>query len=85
MLRPYAGKCLPVNKRIFNYRLSRTRRYFECAFGILSNKWRIFHRPIDDVNNIELTIDIIKRFSVLNNFVRARDGYDFEDSVRLPV
>ncbi|XP_026821718.1 protein ALP1-like [Rhopalosiphum maidis] len=47
MLRPYAGKCLPINKRIFNYRLSRARRYVECAFGILSNKWRIFHRAID--------------------------------------
>ncbi|KAL4112956.1 hypothetical protein QTP88_016668 [Uroleucon formosanum] len=79
MLRPYAGKCLPINKRIFNYRLSRARRYVECAFGILSNKWRIFHRAIDV--DIELAIDIVKCCCVLHNFVRARDGYEFEDSL----
>nr|CAH7767049.1 unnamed protein product [Callosobruchus chinensis] len=26
--------------------LCRARRYVECSFGILSNKWRIFHRPL---------------------------------------
>lgn len=77
MLRPYAGKYLPVNKRIFNYRLSRARRYVECSFGILSNEWRIFHRPIDV--NIEFAVDIIKCCCVLHNYVRVRDGYDFED------
>lgn len=79
MLRPYAGKCLPVHKRIFNYRLSRARRHVECAFGILSNKWRIFHRPLDV--DVELAINIVKCCCVLHNFVRDRDGYDFEDSL----
>ncbi|XP_050545824.1 uncharacterized protein LOC126908041 isoform X2 [Daktulosphaira vitifoliae] len=79
LLRPYSGKCLPVNKRIFNYRLSRARRHVECAFGILSNKWRIFHRPIDV--DVELAIDIVKCCCVLHNFVRTRDGYNFEDSL----
>lgn len=30
ILRPYAGKCIPVKKRVFNYRLSRARRNIEC-------------------------------------------------------
>ncbi|KAJ8966821.1 hypothetical protein NQ314_003283 [Rhamnusium bicolor] len=47
LLRPYAGTHLTVEKRIFNYRLCRARRYIECAFDILSNKWRIFHRPLN--------------------------------------
>lgn len=47
LLRPYSGTHLPNRKKNFNYRLTRARRYMECAFGILSNKWRIFHRPID--------------------------------------
>lgn len=38
LLRPYGGNSLSVTKRIFNYRLSRARRYVECVFGILSNK-----------------------------------------------
>lgn len=38
LLRPYGGTHLDRVKRIFNYRLTRARRYVECAFGVLSNK-----------------------------------------------
>jgi hypothetical protein len=36
LLRPYSSTHLPVEKRVFNYRLSRARRHVECFFGILS-------------------------------------------------
>lgn len=81
VLRPYAEKYLQDFKRTFNYRLSRARRYVECSFGILSNKWRIFHRPIDV--NVEFAIDIVKCCCVLNNFVHDRDGYKFEDTLTI--
>nr|CAI5861399.1 unnamed protein product [Callosobruchus analis] len=42
-MKPYPRSNLNTQRRIFNYRLSRSRRTVECAFGILSNKWRIFH------------------------------------------
>lgn len=73
LLRPYGGSNLSVRKRIFNYRLSRARRFVKCAFGILSNKWRIFHRP----PNVHPTfaITIIKAYIILHNFVRDRDGF----------
>ncbi|CAK1587979.1 unnamed protein product [Parnassius mnemosyne] len=63
---------------MFNYRLSRARRYVECTFGILSNKWRIFHRPINV--KPEFAVAIVKACVVLHNFVRDRDGYQVEDT-----
>lgn len=81
VLRPYAGrdKDLPQMKRIFNYRLSRARRCIECAFGILTNKWHIFHKPLS-VMNAET---IIRACCILHNFVRERDGVDFENTLNV--
>lgn len=72
VMRPYAGYNLSVTKRVFNYRLTRARRFIECTFGILANKWRIFHRPL----NVErgFAINIVNACCVLHNFVRSRDG-----------
>lgn len=49
---------------------SRVRRYVNCAFGILINKKRIFHHPIDF--HTELATDILKWF-IWHNFVHACD------------
>lgn len=81
LMRPYGGTHLTLEKRIFNYRLCRARRYVEWAFGILSNKWRIFHTRI----NVELdfAVDIVKACIILHNFVRDRDGYLPEDTTTI--
>ena len=44
--RPFGGSNLSAKRRVYNFRLCRTRRYVECAFGILNNKWRIFQRSL---------------------------------------
>lgn len=72
LLRPFGGKFLNHKQKVFNYRLSRARRYIECTFGILANKWRIFHRPLNV--DIDLAESIVKACCVLHNFVRQRDG-----------
>lgn len=69
--------CIDNKKRIFNYRLCRARRYVECAFGILANKWRVFHRALNVSKN--LSKNIVKACVVLHNIVRERDGYRSED------
>lgn len=81
LLRPFAGTHLTVEKKVFNYRLCRARRYVECAFGILTNKWRVFHRPL----NVQphFATDIIKACIVLHNYVRDRDGYLVEDTTSI--
>jgi hypothetical protein len=79
VLRPYPHRNLSTAKRIFNYRLTRARRMVECAFGILCNKCRVYHRAIDlhpDFADI-----VVKACCVLHNYVRARDGVRFEDTV----
>lgn len=71
---PYSGKHLSVKQRVFNYRLSRARRYVECTFGILANKWRTFHRPINV--SYDFAIDIVKACCILHNFVLNRNGLE---------
>eukprot|EP00079_Xenopus_tropicalis_P032648 XP_017946419.1 PREDICTED: uncharacterized protein LOC105946347 [Xenopus tropicalis] len=39
LMRPYPSNQRSIEKRVFNYRLSRARRMVECTFGIMSNKW----------------------------------------------
>lgn len=80
IMRPYGGNSLTYKKKTFNYELSRARRYIECAFGIMSNKWRISHRPLNV--HIPLAIKIVKTCFVLHNFVRARVGYKYYDTLQ---
>ncbi|KAJ4946069.1 hypothetical protein JOQ06_023744 [Pogonophryne albipinna] len=46
LLRPFPGRQLTRERRLFNYRHSRARLVVECAFGILSSQWRMFRRVI---------------------------------------
>jgi len=79
ILRTSSGSNLSVKKRVYNSRLSRARRYVECAFGILSNKWRIFQRPLNV--SPDFAVDIVKACVVLHNSVREKDGYKIEDAM----
>jgi hypothetical protein len=79
LLRPYGRKNLNFMKRIFNYQLTRARRMVACAFGIMANKWRILHRPLDV--NLEFCDSIIKACGILHNYVHLRDGVNYEHTL----
>jgi hypothetical protein len=57
---------------MFNYGLTRARKIVECAFGILTAKFKIFAGPI--CCKEETAISIVKASVVLRNFIRIRDG-----------
>lgn len=46
LMKPYPDMYLPLDERIFNYRLSRGRRIIENSFGIAATRLRVFRRPI---------------------------------------
>lgn len=72
MLRPYPrASDLNLEKKVFNYRLSRARRIIECSFGILSARWRIFRRPL--AVTVENAISIVKATVCLHNFLMTKD------------
>jgi len=81
VLRRYPSRNVDVARRLYsyNYRLTRARRMVECAFGTVCNKWRIFHCAIDVCPNF--CDVIVKTCCTLHNFVRQRDGFQFQDTL----
>jgi hypothetical protein len=77
VLRPYPNRNLSVQQRIYNYRSTRARRMVECAFSILANKCRIFHRPLDVTP--QFFDSIVKACCILHNFVRRNDGFQLDN------
>ena len=70
LMKPYPSRGLTRDERIFNYRLSRARRTVENAFGILANRWRVFHTAITlQPDNVE---SVIIAACVLHNLIRNR-------------
>lgn len=68
LMKPYNRNVkLSTAQYALNYRLSRARMVVECAFGLLANRFRIFHRPIEVIPD---TVDkIIMTCCVLHNFL----------------
>ncbi|XP_065200002.1 uncharacterized protein LOC135843983 [Planococcus citri] len=90
LMRPYPGTSTKsdIPNRIFNYRLSHARQTVECAFGILSARFRIYQRPLEfEPRSVEA---FVKSTCVLHNYLRTKSisfeheleeipNVDFED------
>lgn len=71
IMKPYTGKNLDEKQKICNYRFSRARQIVESAFGIFSNRWRIFRHAICMLPE---KADIITTASLcLHNFVMTEE------------
>ncbi|XP_044314273.1 putative nuclease HARBI1 isoform X2 [Drosophila rhopaloa] len=67
IMKPYSGKDLHREERIFNYRLSRAHRCIENAFGILSARWMAVQRTL--LSNPCKAQKIIVACCALHNFL----------------
>lgn len=83
VMRSYGGHNLSTKQKVFNYRLCKARRYVECAFGIFSNKWRIFHTPLN--LSRETATQVVKAGVILHNIVREMDGFRPDDFITCPL
>ena len=72
LMKPYPGKYLTIQQRVFNYRLPRARRTIENSFGILAARWRIYKSPIKaKPSKVE---NIIEATVCLHNYLGLTDG-----------
>ena len=70
MMKPYPNQNLPIEQRIFNYRLSRARRVIENTFGITTSRFRVFWRPI--IATTEKVKSITKAVVALHNYLTKK-------------
>lgn len=74
IMKPYPFKSPEPEKKIFNWRLSRARHTVEHAFGILSNRFRVFQTTMKQrVENVQI---IVQACCALHNFLMGNtQGY----------
>ncbi|GBM61002.1 hypothetical protein AVEN_264344-1 [Araneus ventricosus] len=72
IMKPYSHQSNEVQKRIFNYHLSRARRVVENVFGICSSTFRILRKPM--LLHPEKTAIVSMTVTLLHNFLRASES-----------
>lgn len=84
ILAPFKGKWLKPYKKIFNYRLSRSRRQIENSFGALYKRYAIFRKPLEtsvsDAKSIVLSACALHNLHLMDEESsepsRRRNRYD---------
>ncbi|XP_037518586.1 uncharacterized protein LOC119395668 [Rhipicephalus sanguineus] len=71
IMRPFPEKHPEDERRVFNYRSSRARRYAENTFGITAARWRIILRTVN--LKPEHADYVVKTAYVLHNFLTVHN------------
>ena len=70
LMRPFPQRTLTLERKVFNFRLSRARRVVENAFGILTNRFRLF---LTAIHLAEYKLNtIVFACCILHNFLRRQ-------------
>jgi hypothetical protein len=78
LLIPFTGSSREVpEKDVFNFYLSQLRIRIEMAFGLLTNKWRILRRPMQ--NGLRMNAKVLQACARLHNFVIDNNNTQYED------
>lgn len=64
--KPYPRVRVNEAKNLFNTKLSRARNTFECRFGILTMKWRIFSRAAENTTDARIKAVCTLRSCILD-------------------
>ena len=75
-MKPFTRKDLSSEERALTYRLSRTRRCVECAFAILTAKWRLLNKAIETKAE-----RIVRCICLLHNIIIDLEGTTRDNSV----
>ena len=80
-MKPFGQGQLNIERKIYNYRLSRARRVIENVFGILANRFRVFHTSIN--LKLERIDKVVMACCTLHNFLcrKRQQHYIFSGSV----
>jgi len=70
---------MSYEERVFKYRLLRARRCVECAFGILTAKWRLLNKAIK--TNVNKAERIVRCICLLRNIIIDLEGTTHNPSV----
>jgi len=82
LMKLFARKDLSCEERVFNYRLSLSRSCVECAFGILTAKWRLLNKAIGTkVNKAERIVSCICWLHNTINTITELEGTTYDHTV----
>lgn len=76
LLRPFPRSNLSPESEYFNFRFSRARNCVECAFGIMTTKWRLLMKSIETTP--EFADEIVKAVCILQNVIIDHEGLDLQ-------
>lgn len=84
IMKPYSYRNLDLPTRVYNYRLSRSRRIIENVFGICAARFRVLRKPIevqpDRATNIVLSVCALHNFLITRKTIYATEQ-DFDREI----